>query len=94
MKLDDRITELVAIGASVTANCLSCLEYHVGKATENGVAAEEIADAIDVGKMVRKGAAGKMDKLVESLRPAAASPRAPRPRAAVKALPAPGRRGQ
>jgi AhpD family alkylhydroperoxidase len=74
MKLDDRITELVAIGASVTANCLSCLEYHVGKATENGVAAEEIADAIDVGKMVRKGAAGKMDKLVESIHRGAASP--------------------
>jgi AhpD family alkylhydroperoxidase len=74
MKLDDRVTELVAIGASVTANCLSCLEYHVGKATASGVDAEEITDAIEVGKMVRKGAAGKMDKLVESLRRAAPSP--------------------
>lgn len=76
MKLDDRMTELVAIGASVTANCLTCLEYHVGKATENAVDAEEIAHAIEIGKMVRKGAAGKMDKLVESLRRAAASPAA------------------
>ena len=74
MKLDDRMTELVAIGASVTANCLACLEYHVGKATENAVDAEEIAHAIEIGKMVRKGAAGKMDKLVENLRRAAASP--------------------
>ena len=74
MKLDERITELVAIGASVTANCLSCLEYHVGKATEHGVDAEEIAHAIDVGKMVRNGAAGKMDKLAESFRRAAPSP--------------------
>ena len=76
MKLDDRITELVAIGASVTANCLSCFEYHVGKAKECGVDEQEIAQAIDVGKMVRKGAAGKIDKLAESLRrpaPAAAS---------------------
>ena len=73
MKLDDRSTELVAVGASVTANCLSCLEDHVGKATENGVSAEEIAQAIDVGKMVRKGAAGKMDKLAEALRRAAPS---------------------
>ncbi len=73
MKLDDRITELVAIGASVTANCLSCLEYHVSKAAEAGVDEEEIAGAIDVGKMVRRGAAGKMDKLVESLRRTAPS---------------------
>jgi AhpD family alkylhydroperoxidase len=55
---------LTAIGASVTANCLSCLEYHVGTATESGVDGEEIAQAIDVGKMVRRDA-GKMDKLVE-----------------------------
>jgi AhpD family alkylhydroperoxidase len=74
MKLDNRTSELVAIGASVTANCLSCLEYHVGKATENGVDSEEIAHAIEVGKMVRKGAAGKMDKLVVSLHRAAPSP--------------------
>jgi hypothetical protein len=31
MALDDRTTELVAIGASITANCPSCREYHVGK---------------------------------------------------------------
>lgn len=73
MELDERITELVAIGAAVTANCLSCLEYHVGKATEHGVDAEEIAHAIEVGKMVRKGAAGKMDTLVERVRRAAPS---------------------
>ena len=74
MKLDDRITELVAIGASVTANCLSCLEYHVGKAKEYGVDEQEIVQAVEVGKMVRKGAAGKLDKLAESLRRAASSP--------------------
>ena len=76
MTLDNRTTELVAIGASITANCLSCVEYHVGKAVEYGVDEGEIAQAIDVGKMVRKGAAGKMDKHVESLRqPASSAPR-------------------
>jgi AhpD family alkylhydroperoxidase len=59
---------LVAIGASVTANRLSCLEYHVGKAVESGVDQQEIAQAAEVGQMVRRGAAGKMDKLVEYLR--------------------------
>lgn len=71
MKLDNRTTELVAIGAAVTANCLGCLEYHAGKATEYGVEESEIAQAVEIGKMVRRGAAGKMDKLVASLSHAA-----------------------
>lgn len=73
MKLENHTTELIAIGASVTANCLSCLEYHVGRAKACSVDEEEIAQAIEVGKMVRNGAAGKMDKLVESLRRTAPS---------------------
>ncbi len=36
MSLENRIKELIAIGASVTANCQPCLEYHVGKAKEAG----------------------------------------------------------
>ena len=67
MKLANRIRELIAIGASVGANCHSCLEYHVGKAREQGIPEDEIAEAIEVGKMVRKGAQGKMDKLAVDL---------------------------
>lgn len=66
-KMDERSRELVAVGASVTANCLSCLEYHVGKARESGAAEDEIQEAIDVGKMVRKGAAAKLDRLSATL---------------------------
>ncbi len=67
MKLDNRIKELIAIGASVTANCQPCLQYHLRKALENGVDEQEIAEAVEIGKMVRKGAASKMDKLALSL---------------------------
>jgi len=62
MKLDNRIKELIAIGASITANCQPCLEYHAEKAKEFGATEEEISEAIEIGKTVRKGAAGKMDK--------------------------------
>ena len=62
MKIDGCIRELIAVGASVAANCQPCLEYHVGKATEEGACAQEIAEAIEVGKTVRRGAASKMDK--------------------------------
>jgi len=34
MKIDERMKELIAIGASITANCQPCLEYHAGKALE------------------------------------------------------------
>lgn len=73
MNLDDRIKELIAVGASVSANCQSCLEYHVGKALETGVDTQEITEAVQVGKMVRKGAASKIDQLASSLIHAASS---------------------
>ncbi len=73
MKLDNRIKELVAIGASVTANCQPCLQYHIDKALESGADENEITEAIDVGKMVRKGAASKMDKFASSLNVAVSS---------------------
>lgn len=74
MKIDDRVKELIAVGASVTANCLSCLEYHVGKALENGADRQEITEAVAVGKTVRKGAATKTEKLAFSLLEAVRSP--------------------
>jgi AhpD family alkylhydroperoxidase len=67
MKLDDRIRELIAVGTSVGANCHSCLEYHVGKAREQGIPDDEIAQAIEIGKLVRRGAQGNIDKLAVHL---------------------------
>jgi AhpD family alkylhydroperoxidase len=42
MKLDARIKELIAVGASVAANCQPCLQYHVSKAREAKADDEEI----------------------------------------------------
>lgn len=67
MKLDNRIAELIAVGASITANCQPCLQYHVKKALESGAEEPEIAEAIEIGKMVRKGARSNMDHFVASL---------------------------
>ena len=65
--MEIRVKELIAIGASIAANCQPCLEYHATKARENGVEEEEIKEAMTVGKTVRKGAAGKMDQYVSKL---------------------------
>lgn len=65
--IDENIKELIAIGASVSANCHPCVKYHVAKAHELKIDEAEIQQAIEVGKMVRKGAAGQMDKLLEEI---------------------------
>lgn len=67
MKLDNRITELIAVGASVTANCQPCLQYHTDKALESGASDLEIAQAIEIAKTVRKGAAAKMDQFAATI---------------------------
>jgi len=71
--MDNRIKELIAVGASVTANCQPCLQYHVNKALESGADEQEITAAVEVAKIVRKGAIAKMDKFVLSLNPVAPS---------------------
>ncbi len=46
-------------------NRIGCLEYHVAKAAQYGVPQEEVTQTVEVGRMVRKGAAAKMDKLAD-----------------------------
>ena len=65
--LDGNIKELIAIGASVSANCHPCIKYHIAKGREMKIDEAEIQQAVEVGKMVRKGAAGQMDELLKEL---------------------------
>ena len=75
MKFDTRTTELIALGASVAANCQACVTYHMAKAVDSGVEPDEIIQAVEVGKMVRKGAAAKIDQVIEGrLRSATTAP--------------------
>jgi len=65
--LDEKIKELIAVGASVSANCHPCVKYHIDKAREIKIDEAEIQQAVEVGQMVRKGAAGQVDELLEEL---------------------------
>jgi AhpD family alkylhydroperoxidase len=67
MKLDEKNMRLIAVGASVAANCPSCLQTNVTKARQEGIGEQEIAAAIEVGKMVRQGAASKLDRFALSM---------------------------
>jgi AhpD family alkylhydroperoxidase len=70
MKLDDRVKRLIAVGASVSANCQPCLLTNATKALEEGLAEQEIGEAIEVGLRVRQGAASKMDAFISGLKQA------------------------
>jgi AhpD family alkylhydroperoxidase len=65
--MDEKIKELVAIGASVSANCHPCIKFHVNKARKLNIDNNEIQQAIEVGQMVRKGAAEQMDNLINEI---------------------------
>lgn len=74
MKLDRKILRLIAVGASVSANCQPCLQTNVDKARGDGADEGEIAEAMEVGKMVREGAASKMDKFAAGFSQPASNP--------------------
>ena len=68
MELSEKVKELVAVGASITANCQPCLRYHAEKALASGAESWEVTAAIEVGKQVRKGASAKMDQFSSSMK--------------------------
>jgi AhpD family alkylhydroperoxidase len=65
--MENKIKLLIAVGASVTANCQPCLKTAVTQAQAVGVENKEILEAIAIGRVVRRGAIGKMDKLASTL---------------------------
>ncbi len=67
MELKSQVHALIAVGAAVSTNCQPCLQSAVALALESGANEREIAEAIEVGKRVRKGAAAKMDKFASGL---------------------------
>jgi AhpD family alkylhydroperoxidase len=65
--MEDKIKLLIAVGASVTANCQPCLKTAITQTQLAGVDKKEIVEAIAIGRVVRKGAFAKMDKFASSL---------------------------
>jgi AhpD family alkylhydroperoxidase len=71
MDLENRILALIAVGASVSANCQPCLERNIKTALKCGADPQQISQAIEIGKRVRHGAASKMDDFILRLEDAA-----------------------
>lgn len=65
--MDDRIKELIAIGASASVNCHPCLDHHLAECDRLGLDRAEIRAAAEIGMMVAKGAAAKTRGVVDGL---------------------------
>jgi len=65
--LDKKTKELIAIGASVSCNCHPCVKFHLDKARKLGIESGDIKEALRVGMMVRRGAAGQMDEILSNV---------------------------
>jgi AhpD family alkylhydroperoxidase len=65
--MEDKVKLLIAVGAAVTANCQPCLKTAVNQAEMAKVEKKEILEAIQIGRLVRRGANGKMDLLASNL---------------------------
>jgi len=65
--VENKTKLLIAVGAAITANCQPCLQTAINQAEAVGVEKKEIIEAIAIGRIVRRGAIGKMDKMASTL---------------------------
>lgn len=65
--MDEKMKELVAIGAAAAANCHPCVDFHLAKCDELGIAREEVVEAAKVGLMVNHGAERGIRKHLRNL---------------------------
>jgi len=65
--MENKVKLLIAVGAAVSANCQPCLKTAVSHAETAKVQKKEILEAIQIGRLVRRGANGKVDVLASTL---------------------------
>ncbi len=65
--MDERMKELVAMGAAAAANCHPCMDHHLAKCNELGIFREEVIEAVKVGLMVNHGAERAIRKKAREL---------------------------
>ena len=65
--LQDKIENLIAIGAATAANCIPCFEHLYEKAINSGITLAEIRWALDIAGQVKKGAHIALKNSVDEL---------------------------
>jgi len=59
MQLEEKILYLIAVGASVGADCQRCLKASIALALQAGATEREVEEARAVGKKIQRSAAGR-----------------------------------
>lgn len=63
--LDERVRELIALGAAIGAGCEPCLAFHTDRARNLGVTVAEMREAVRIGEAVKAASARHMAGLAE-----------------------------
>lgn len=63
--MDTKAKELVLLGASVSAHCFPCFDFHLEQARKLGICEADIRESIRAGFMVMNGAGDKMKEKIE-----------------------------
>jgi len=66
-KMNEGMTELIAMGAAAAANCHPCMDHHLAKCDELGIPRDEVMEAVKVGLMVNHGAERAIRKHAQEL---------------------------
>jgi AhpD family alkylhydroperoxidase len=64
---DERVGELVALGAAIAANCEPCFRFHHRKAVTLGIARDDMIQAVNVALQVKEQPAQIMVRLAQKL---------------------------
>ncbi len=65
--MDKRTKDLIAVGATMAANCQPCLQKMAEVARAGGADEQDILTAIKIGNMIKNGAGEKMDVFVSDM---------------------------
>lgn len=65
--MDERMKELVAIGASAAVNCHPCIDHHLAECRRLGLETGDIRAAIEVGLKVSRNASAKTREKADDL---------------------------
>lgn len=65
--LDTKTREMVALAASIAANCRPCLQYHFKEAVKQGCTAQEIREIVKVAAMVKQRPVSDINELSAQL---------------------------
>ena len=67
--MDAKLKELIFLGASVSAHCFPCLDFHLEQARKLGICEADIQESIQAGLMVMNGAGDKMKEKIKQTLP-------------------------